>query len=141
MSEANKAVIKRYVEDFWNKGNVSTAEQFYAPDIVHHADHVPETRGIEGMKQLVTMLHKAFPDLCYTVEDVIAEGDKVVLRYSFAGTHKGEFLGIAGTGKQVKVTGTSTFRIAGGKIVTERVNWDALGMMQQLGIVTLPPSK
>jgi steroid delta-isomerase-like uncharacterized protein len=141
MTEENKAVVKRELEEIWNKGNLAAIEECYAPDGVFSGDQLPDSKGIEAIGQLATMIHSSFPDIHYTVGDLIAEGDKVVLRWTSRGTHRGEFLGIAPTEKQIKSTGTTTYCLEGGKIVEAWVNWDALGMMQQLGVATLPVSK
>jgi len=99
---------------------------------------VPEvTHGPDAQKQSIAALRAAFPDFQLTIEDLIAEGDKVVLHWTARGTHKGEFMGIAPTGKQATVTGLSISRFAGGRIVELREIWDRLGLLQQLGVV--PP--
>lgn len=141
MSEDNKGFGIRLVEELWNKRNVSALERFYSPDIVRHWDQAPDIRGIESMRQHVTSILTAFPDFRLTAHDWIAEGDKLVVRWTSRGTHKNEFLGIGATGKQISGAGTTTHRLAGGKIVEEWINWDALGLMQQLGVVTLPTSR
>jgi steroid delta-isomerase-like uncharacterized protein len=138
MSEQNKTVLRRCVEEIWNKGNLMAMEEFYTHATIHVDPVLPETRGIEAVKQIVTMVHMAFPDIHYSLDDLIAEGDKVVFRWTIRGTHKGGFLGVAATGKQVEASGTSTCRFAGGRIVEGWANWDAFGMMQQLGVVTDP---
>jgi steroid delta-isomerase-like uncharacterized protein len=138
MSEANKAIVRRSVEEIWNKGNLTAMEEFYSNAINHVDPLLPETRGIEAVKKVAAMAHTAWPDIRYTIDDLIAEGDKVVMRWTVRGTHKGELLGIPATGKQFEATGTTTNRLAGGKIVESWVSWDALGMLKQLGAVSLP---
>ena len=93
----------------------------------------PEARGPEGTKRLVSMILAAFPDAHYTLEDIVAEGDKVAYRWSARATHKGEFMGIAATGKQGTVRGTTIVRIMNGKFQEAWQNWDALGLMHSLG--------
>jgi steroid delta-isomerase-like uncharacterized protein len=131
-TEENKAVIRRVVEEGWNKGNVDIFDELAATDVVHH-DY--KTRGLEAFKQAIAADMTAFPDLKVTIEDMIAEGDKVVVRYTFRGTQKGETQGILPTGKHVTVTGIFICRCAGGKIVEEWENWDDLGLFQQLGAI------
>jgi steroid delta-isomerase-like uncharacterized protein len=131
----NKAIFRRIVEEGFNKGNLAIVDELVAANHVNHADNV---RGPEEYKQFITMYRTAFPDLHMTVEDQIAEGDKVVNRWTSRGTHQGDLMGIPPTGKQVTLTGTYVARIVGGKIIEEWGNFDALGMMQQLGVVPSP---
>ena len=135
MSDANKAVVRRYFEENLNQGTLALVDELFSTDSVIQVPHWPEMRGREARKELVASLHKAFPDLHYSIDELIAEEDKVVARWSFEGTHQGDYLGISPTGKKVSCGGTSTFRIADGMITAELVQWDALGMMQQLGAV------
>lgn len=131
----NKAIFRRIVEEGFNKGNLAIVDELVAANHVNHADNV---HGPEEYKQFITMYRTAFPDLHMTVEDQIAEGDKVVNRWTSRGTHQGDLMGIPPTGKQVTLTGTYVARIVGGKIIEEWGNFDALGMMQQLGVVPSP---
>jgi steroid delta-isomerase-like uncharacterized protein len=97
----------------------------------------PGVEGPEGLKQLVMMYRTGYPDLVFTIEDLLADGDKVIVRWSCAGTHRGELMGIPATGKRTTTSGISISRFEGGKVVEEWVRWDALGWLQQLGVV--PP--
>jgi steroid delta-isomerase-like uncharacterized protein len=133
--EENKAIFRRIVEEGFNKGNLAIVDELVATNHVNHTDNV---HGPEEYKQFITMYRTAFPDLHMTIEDQIAEGDKVVNRWTSRGTHKGDLMGIPPTGKQTTVTGMYVARIIGGKIVEEWGNLDALGMMQQLGVVPPP---
>jgi len=133
-TEENKAVVRRIFEEVWNKGNLAVAGELMA-DVLHSAGQ--EHKGLEGLKQMVTMYRTAFPDSNITIEDMVAEGDKVVCRYAMRGTHKGDYMGIAATGKQVNIMGISIHRFAGGKEAEVWAIEDMLGMMQQLGVV--PP--
>jgi steroid delta-isomerase-like uncharacterized protein len=132
MSEANKAVSRRVFEIF-NSGDVDVFEEILAPGFVNHDPSAPP--GLEGVKQQVLLYRGAFPDLEVRVEDQIAEGDRVVSRWSARGTHRGDLLGIAPTGKQGTATGITIDRLEGGKIVESWTNWDTLGLLQQLGAV------
>ena len=135
--EENKAIVSRATEELWNKNNLAVVDELYATNFVSH--DLPEvTPDRKGYKQFVTISHTAFPDFHTTVEDIIAEGDKVVQRFTARGTHKGEFMGIPPTGKQVTITGIAIDRIAGSKIVENWANMDMLGMMVQLGVVPPP---
>jgi len=136
MSEKNKATVRRLFEELWNKGNLSLADQFFAPIYTHHDAATPDFgKGPEGERKRVTLYRNAFPDLRLTIEDIIAEGETVMTRWSCHGTHKGELNGIAPTGKQIHIIGTTTVRFSNNKMVEGYVNWDALGLMQQLGVV------
>ena len=140
MSEENKALTRRS----WlivSEGSLETLgdalQEVYADDIVMHEPD-EDVRGIEGLKQFVSMIRSALPDLRITLEDDIAEGNKVVSRWRAQGTHQGELMGIAPTGNHVAITGITIHRIEDGKIVEEWENWDALGLMQQIGAVASP---
>ncbi len=136
MSEGNKFVIRRSFEELWNKGNLSLADELFTPNYEHHDTSSPDFgRGPESEKKRAALNHTAFPDLQLTIEDIIAEGQTVMARWSCRGTHKGDLSGIAPTGKQVTISGVSIARFTGGKMVEGWVNWDALGLMQQLGVV------
>jgi steroid delta-isomerase-like uncharacterized protein len=133
-AEDNKAIFRRIVEEGFNKGNMSVLDELVAANHVNHTDNV---HGPEEYKRFITMYRAAFPDLHMAIDLQIAEEDKVVNRWTTRGTHRGNLMGIPPTGKQVTVTGTHIARIVGGKIVEEWGNMDALGMMQQLGVI--PP--
>ena len=146
-SEDNKALVRRFYEEVWNKGNVTAVDELIAPNYVNHFDS-PTNVSVPGRfqqsreetKQFIPQWLTAFPDLHFIVEFQVAEGDLVVTRGTASGTHKGEyrgleFKGIPPTGKQVTWTFTSIDRIADGKIVESWDVWDTLGMLQQLGVV------
>ncbi len=139
MSEANKALVRRELEEVFSKGNLDTSEELYAPDYVGHESTSPEEiRGVEGARQFAAIYRQAFPDLQVTVEDEVAEGDKVATRFTARGTHQGELEGIAPTGNRVEIAGIAISRIEGGKIAEDWSNFDALGLMQQIGAVPSP---
>jgi steroid delta-isomerase-like uncharacterized protein len=132
MSEENKALVRRSWEA---ADNPDIIDEVYTPDLVWH-DPGQDIRGSEEAKQFVTMYKTAFPDLSPTVEDVIAEGDKVVSRWTIRGTHQGEIEEFGPpTGKQIELEGITIHRIEGGKIVEEWNRYDNLGVLQQLGLV------
>ncbi len=138
-TEENKALARRWLEEGFNQRNLDVADQVYAADYVSHDPSVPfEVRGPEGLKQLTAMYHSSFPDVRITVEEQIAEGDRVVTRWTGIGTHQGEFAGVPGTGKQATVTGITISRISSGKIAEEWINWDTMGLMQQIGAIPAP---
>ena len=138
--EANKALMRRMVEEILNRGNLEAADEIFAPDYVLHDPASPEeVRGPEGFKGFVGVFHTAFPDLHLTIEDQIAEGDnKMVTRYRVSGTHRGDLMGLPPSGKRVTFVGVGVTRTSDGKIVETWEHYDALGLMQQLGIVPLP---
>ncbi|HWZ20624.1 MAG TPA: ester cyclase [Ktedonobacteraceae bacterium] len=139
LAEANKALASRFYEEGWNQGNLAVFDELLASNHVLHDPGFPEAiRGLEGFKQYYASYGSAFPGNQLTVEDYIAEGDTVVSRWTGRGTHEGDLMGIAPTGKQVTVTGISIQRIANGKIVEEWSNYDMLGMLQQLGVAPMP---
>ena len=134
-TEENKAVVRRFYEEC-NKGNMAALEELYAaPNYVWHGTGVFRDMDLAGSKQLWAAWWTAFPDLHYTVEDLIAEGDKVVARQTFRGTHQGEIMGVPATGKVVTWTAIIISRFAGGKFVDDWENLDLLGLMQQLGAI------
>ena len=133
MSTTNsKRLADRVWEELWHKGNLDRINDLFAPDFVRH-DPGRTLHGPEENRQFISGLRAAFPDLRVVVEDQIAEGDKVCVRYRFQGTHAGPFLGIAATGKQIAYTGILIYRIAGAKIAEQWTEFDLLGFLTQLG--------
>lgn len=137
-TEENKALMRRITEEFINAGNLDAADEFFAADFINYSPGPGMTPDREGLKQYVSMMRSAFPDLHIEEEDIIAEGDKVVAMGKAIGTHKGDFRGIPPTGKQITVSVISIVRIAGGKVVERWNITDQLSMMQQLGILPTP---
>lgn len=138
MSEQNKALVRR-IYDMINSGDLSGADDVIAADAVDH--QVPpgvSNRGSAGLRAFVEMFRGAFPDLRITVDDMIAEGDKIVARSTTTGTHKGEFMGIPPTGKQFSIQGIDIVRFAGGKAVEHWGVTDNLDLLQQLGVAPGP---
>jgi len=134
-TEANKAIQRRVLAEIWNQKNLDLTDELYAPDFVFHDPAESGIAGPEGYKQFVTMYTTAFPDLQFTVDEQIASGDKVTTRWTATGTHKGDLMGIPPTGVHATTIGISTVRIVDGRVVEEVANWDALGQMQQLGVI------
>ena len=135
MSEENKALCRRFYAEVMNQGNLGLVDELCSADFVDHEEFPGVPSGVEGVKQFVTIFRTAFPDLSFTMEDMIAEGDKVTIRGTIVGTHKGDFMGIAPTGKQVAVRTIDVVRIAGGKAVEHWGLTDQMTMMQQLGVM------
>lgn len=137
--EQNKALVRRMVEEIFNRGNIGRADEFLAPDFVEHEELPPGMpSGREGVTQLTAMLRRAFPDFKATIDDMVAEGDKVVLRMTWRGTHKGEFMGVPPTGKSVSFGVIDIIRVAGGKLAEHWGQMDSMGLMQQLGAIPAP---
>ena len=141
MSADENKVIARQLTEALNAGNMDKLHELLSPEFVSHFPGVPTPMTREQYGQFNKMVKAAFPDFKQTIEDSIAEGDKVVLRMTARGTHNGTFQGIAATGKQFEITGITIRRIADGKIVEEWANPDQLGMMQQLGAFPSPSSQ
>ena len=133
MSAENKALVRRYVEEVLNNRNLTLIDELFAPIFTDHDSSMPEAKGPAGVKRLVAIVHTSFPDLHFTIEDMVAEGDKVVYRYRVRGTHQNDFMGIAATGRQISFTGIHIYRVRNGQLQEEWENWDALGVMRQLG--------
>jgi steroid delta-isomerase-like uncharacterized protein len=135
MSETNKTVSRRLVEEAFNQGKYDVIEGLVAPTFVNHDPATGDVKGPQGTRELIEGYRSAFPDLKITIEEQIAEGDLVATRWTATGTQKGELMGIAPTGKESTVTGVTIDKIKDGKIVESWTNWDTLGMMRQLGVV------
>lgn len=134
-----KAIARREIEEVFSAGELDVVDEIYAADYVGHDPALPEAiHGRSGVKEQVTGYRSAFPDLRLTADDIVAEGDRVVTRWTATGTHEGELFGVAPTGRQVTVNGITVMRIAGGRIAEDWTSWDALGLMQQLGALPAP---
>ncbi|HEV8390651.1 MAG TPA: ester cyclase [Dongiaceae bacterium] len=134
MSEQNKARIRRVIEEVYNRGDLAVVDEVAATDLVIHASS-QDIRGREGAKQYVAAFRAAFPDLHFTIEDQIAEGDVVVTRWTARGTHRGKFQSLLATGRQIRLMGTDIDRMTDGKVVECWAHMDELGLMQQLGAI------
>lgn len=138
MSDANKRIMHRFFEEIFNTGALSVADEIVGVDYLNHNAAPGEKPGREGLKAFVAYLRTGFPDIHFTLDDLIAEGDQVVTRWRVTGTQQGEFAGVPPNGKTVHVTAINIHRIAGGQIQEAWLNWDALGMLQQLGVIPVP---
>jgi steroid delta-isomerase-like uncharacterized protein len=137
-TEDNKAHVRQYLEEAWNKGNVGIIDELMTSDYARYMSGPTQSLNRDGQKQRITTFRKAFPDLHLTIDDLIAEGDQVVFRITLRGTHQGAFMGISPTGKPVTVTAIDIARFVNGKIVEHWGQMDALGLMQQLGVIPAP---
>jgi steroid delta-isomerase-like uncharacterized protein len=134
-AETNKALIRRMVEEIQNGGNLALLEELLAPNFVNRTPAPGLSPDREGIKQLLSMFRAAFPDGYMTIEDMIAEGDKVVTRKTYRGTQQGEFMSIPPTGRHVSVGLIDIMRVVDGKVVEHWNVGDDLGMLQQLGVL------
>ncbi len=137
MSEQNKALARQVFEEVQSKGNTALVDDLVTSDYVGHTP-LGDIHGPAGARQFDATLRAAFPDYQVTVEDQIAEGDRVATRWTCHGTHEGSFLGVPPTGKRVAMSGITIFRIAGGRLVEGWTNPDLLSIMQQIGAVPAP---
>jgi len=135
MSEENKALMHRVYEEGFSQNNLDVLDELIASDFTDHNPNPGQGPGLEGLKQFISSMHTVLYGLQNDVEDMVAEGDKIAARLRISGTHQGEFLGIAPTGKQVTFTGIDILRIAEGKVMEHWGNVDELGMLQQLGAI------
>ena len=136
VQEQNKAISRHWREEI-DKGNWGINEELVSPNFVLHMPGSPPMN-LEGVTHMFKMFYGAFPDLYHTFDDFVAEGDKVALRFTLNGTHKGDFQGIPPTGKKVKISASVVDRIVDGKIVEHWSLLDTMGMMQQLGVIPSP---
>jgi steroid delta-isomerase-like uncharacterized protein len=138
LEEENREFGRRFVDEALKKKNLAALDELVAEDFVE-LDPLPgQEQGREGLKQILAMFFAAFPDLRWTVEEDAAEGDKLWSRFTWRGTHRGDFLGIPATGNQVEVNGVVIDRIVEGKMVDSRILMNELSLMQQLGVVPPP---
>jgi len=141
MSEANKAIVRRWFEEVWNQGREETIDELFAVHGIGYGlgDTEAPIQGPAGIKPFVRNLRGALPDIHMKIEDSMAEGDRVTVRITAEGTHKGGNLGVAPTGRRVRIEGIVVVRIANGQIVEGWNSWDQLGLMRQIG--ALPAQK
>jgi steroid delta-isomerase-like uncharacterized protein len=137
MSEKHEQIARRMIDDVWNRGQLDMIPQLVANDYVSH-DPVNPGRGIQAATEVVTKYRTAFPDCRIDIDEMFSAGERVVMRFHYSGTHRGQLEGIPPTGRPVTGTGQTIYRFSGDRIQEAFTNWDALGMMQQLGVVTMP---
>jgi steroid delta-isomerase-like uncharacterized protein len=138
-TDRNKQIARRLIEEAWSKGNLAILDELLSPTFTDHDPVTPDMgTGPNAVRKAIELYRAAFPDLSFTVEETLAEGDKVALRFTSRGTHKGELFGIRPTNRTVTVAGQIIAKLTNGKIVENWANWDALGMLRQLGANQLP---
>ena len=133
MTQENRGVVRRFIQETINEGKIDSAAQFVWEDVVEQVPFPGQGPGLEGLKDVLRGMRTAFPGLHFGVEEQIAEGDKVLTRFEWTGTHRGEFLGIPATGRPVKVWGMVIDRLQDGRIKDTRIIMDIFGLMMQLG--------
>ena len=139
-TEANKAIIRRFFEEVFEQGNLAVLDEIVAPNHVESGPNAPPgiPSGPEGTKMVISAYRNAFPDLHFTIDEQIAEGNTVVTRWTAQGTHKGELAGLPPTGKPATVVGMGVDRVENGKIVESWGLFDQFDMLQQLGVIPAP---
>lgn len=137
-TEENKAIVRHYLDEVWNKGNVSIIDEVMAPTYARYMNASGAYLDRERQKQRISGMRQAFSELALTLEDITAEGDKVTIRVTLQGTHTGNFMGVPATGKQVAIEAIDIFRLVDSKVVEHWGVMDTFGLMQQLGVVPAP---
>lgn len=135
----NKAIVSRYMEQVWNNGRLDLIEEFLAEDVFEHGlPQIPGMNGRDSLKAIISGARTSLPDVQVTLHELIAEGDKVVTRWTMNATHQGKLMGVPATGKQLTHAGVTIYRLNGARVVEIRNVADNLGLMQQLGVVPTP---
>jgi steroid delta-isomerase-like uncharacterized protein len=138
LTDKNALIVRRFLDETINQDQLETAAQFVWEDVVEQVPFPGQGPGLEGLKDVLRAMRTAFPDIHYSTEEQIAEGEKVLTRFEWTGTHRAEFLGVPATGRAVKVWGMVLDRLEDGRIKETRIIMDLLGLMIQLGVVPPP---
>ena len=133
MSEESKVLLRRFVRDVWNSGRLDLIDELVDSDYVSHIVHTPPIKNREELKRWVADVRSAFPDVRFTIQDLLVDDDKTILRRTSEASHQGEFLGVSGTGKKAVCRGITISRFVNGKIAEEWGEWDALRLIEQIG--------
>lgn len=139
MTQSNANIVRCFVEDVINKGDMDAAAKYVWEDVVEQVPLPGQGPGLDGLKDILRSMRAGFPDLDFSIKEQITEGDKVASRFEWTGTHHGAFLGVPATGKSVRVWGVVIDRLQEGRIKETRIIMDTLGLMMQLGAI--PPPK
>jgi steroid delta-isomerase-like uncharacterized protein len=135
MAVNSRAIIQRFIEEILNQKKLAVADEIVAEDFIELDPFPGQAQGRQGLKDVLAMFFSGFPDLCWVIEEQIAEGDKIMTRFTWTGSHQGAFMRIPPTGRQVKVKGVVIDRVVDGRMVDSRILMDSMGMMQQLGVL------
>jgi steroid delta-isomerase-like uncharacterized protein len=138
LTQSNAAIVRAFVDAVINKGDFQAAKLFVWEDVVEQVPFPGQGPGLDGLNDVLRGMRAAFPDLHFSIEEQISEGEKVLTRFEWTGTHRGEFLGVPATGRPVKVWGMVIDRLQDGKIKETRILMDTLGLMMQLGVISPP---
>ncbi len=134
----NRDIVRQFIEEVLNQGDIEASGKFFHQDMVEQVPLPGQGPGLDGLKAILRGMRAAFPDMHWKVEEQIAEGDKVMTRFEWTGTHRGPFAGVPATGRPVKVWGMVVDRFEAGKIADTRIIMDTMGMMMQLGVIPSP---
>ena len=137
----NQQLFQRYFDEVANAGNLDLADEFFASDYLHHDPANPDPRpmvGPQAVRDHLTSLKGAFPDLVFEIEDMASDGDQIIVRWTARGTNTGDYFGMPATGKPIEITGMNTWRTRDGKAIEGWVNRDDIGLLQQLGVIPTP---
>jgi steroid delta-isomerase-like uncharacterized protein len=137
-TEQNAAIVRRFVEEVISRGDIDSAARYVWEDVVEQVPLPGQGPGLDGLKDILRAMRAGFPDLNFSIKEQISEGDKVVSRFEWTGTHRGEFLGVPATGRRVSVWGMVIDRLEDGRIKDTRIIMDTLGLMTQLGVFPPP---
>ena len=139
MAQDNATIVRSFVDEVITRGNIEAAAQYVWEDVVEQVPLPGQGPGLDGLKDIIRAMRAGFPDIVFSIQEQIAEHDKVASRFEWTGTHHGTFLGIPSTGRQVRVWGIVFDRLEDGRINDTRIIMDSLGMMAQLGVLPPPP--
>ena len=138
MTQDNSTVVRRFAKEVISQGDIDGAAQFVWEDVVEQVPLPGQGPGLKGLQDILRGMRAAFPDLDFSIQEQVAEGDKVASRFEWTGTHQGEFLGVPATGKPVRVWGVVIDRLEKGRIKDTRIIMDIFGLMMQLGAIPPP---
>ena len=136
MTQDNATIVRRFVDEVITQGNIDSAARFVWDDVVEQVPLPGQGPGLEGLKDVLRSMRAAFPDIVFSIQEQVAQGDKVVSRFEWTGTHNAEFLGVPATGRSVRVWGIVIDRLEESRIKDTRIIMDTLGLMAQLGVLS-----
>jgi steroid delta-isomerase-like uncharacterized protein len=138
MSQDNATIVRRFVDDVITQGNIEAAAQYVWEDVIEQVPLPGQGPGLDGLKDILRAMRAGFPDIVFSIQEQVAERDKVASRFEWTGTHRGEFLGIPATGRTVRVWGMVIDRLEDGRIKDTRILMDTFGLLGQLGVLPSP---
>jgi steroid delta-isomerase-like uncharacterized protein len=138
MSRDNATIVRRFVDEVITQGNIEAAAQYVWEDVIEQVPLPGQGPGLDGLKDILRAMRAGFPDIVFSIQEQVAERDKVASRFEWTGTHRGEFLGIPATGRTVRVWGIVIDRLEDGRIKDTRIIMDTFGLLGQLGVLPSP---